>query len=71
MVPSIANGLSLSRSLKHHNMTTVYGPNTLKILQAIGYSTVSNTKMNKITLSTTFGTESYDPSDAKKEGKAN
>ena len=63
MVPTIPNGLSLNQTMAKHKMQSVYGPETLQILQSIGYNTKNNPSKSYIELSTTFGTDEYEPTD--------
>ena len=64
MFPGKGPSSGLTKLMARNRMDSVYGPATLRILEAMGYTTKSNPKFPLFTISKTFGTDKYEPSDA-------
>ena len=64
MYPGNGPSSGLSNLMAQNRMDSIYGPATIRILEAMGYTTKSNPKFPLLTISEHYRTDKYDPSDS-------
>ena len=65
LMTELRRGVTLSQKLKELGTSSIYGQNTLKIMEGLGYATHLNPLFRRMELSTSFGTKDYNPDDAR------
>ena len=65
MTCAIRAGVSLNLTMAKYSMTSVYGADTLKILEGIGYATPLFPVFPKFQIDFSFGTYTYNPAESR------